>query len=756
MKKTKRNKKKPKRKSQKEIELHKACQSQAQNAFERIKNLIENGEDVNIKSDYKQTPLHLVCQKQKKDNVIEIVKYLISKGADVNARNKRGKSPLDFTCQYQQKKNLIEIMKILFSNGANFKERYYPDEKPLELLLKYQKEKDILFEAMNLLIENGISLNPKKSDRPSLSHAFEYQKEYAIEIMNFLISKGLDITKKDSYKKTPLHYICRFPIKKSIEVIKFLISKGININSIDIGNETPLHLACENQADQSLEIIKYLLENGAKSSINLKTNFRKETPLHLIFQSRNRDPLEIIKLLISNGADVNSRNEKEKIPLHYACKFEQQNNFEVVKFLIANGADVNAKDQKDRTPLNYAFKCFLNNYLFTFKNSKTEIEEEVFKTIKHLIENGADVNIIDDNGKTLLQLICEKEIIHKTKNPKISEVIKLLIQKIHNIDLNIEIENDLHQKIPLFYPIYKYDQDLITLLMINNADISKLTDKQITKEMIDLFPKIYSINQDLNNLLNSNDNLSDFEIETNDSFKFKVHKQILLLRFDYNQLNLQKFINNSENKYYEYEYEYEEDEDDYYYNSYYNYGNKYTKNDSSFYREKIEENKKLKKELKTKEEELKTKETKQNEINEEFFKEIGFDLNWIKSKSKRKGIIKDLSKLYEENDSKKDFTIICSDEKEIKVHKLILFLRSELFKGMFQLNVEDKSNQVHDYSKKSFETINQFIYFLYHDEIEENKFNSKIIEEFEDIKDYYQLNLNSIIDLFLNDLISSN
>ncbi|KAJ5067489.1 speckle-type poz protein [Anaeramoeba ignava] len=149
-------------------------------------------------------------------------------------------------------------------------------------------------------------------------------------------------------------------------------------------------------------------------------------------------------------------------------------------------------------------------------------------------------------------------------------------------------------------------------------------------------------------------------------------------------------------------------------------------------------------------EEEKRKEKEEMEINEEFFKEIGFDSNWIKSKSKRKGIIKDLSKLYEENDSKKDFTIICEEEKEIKVHKLILFLRSELFKGMFQLNIQDKSNQVHDYSEKSFETLNQFIYFLYHDKIEENKINLKIIEEFEDIKDYFQLNLNSIIDLILN------
>ncbi|KAJ5067988.1 hypothetical protein M0811_12688 [Anaeramoeba ignava] len=68
---------------------------------------------------------------------------------------------------------------------------------------------------------------------------------------------------------------------------------------------------------------------------------------------------------------------------------------------------------------------------------------------------------------------------------------------------------------------------------------------------------------------------------------------------------------------------------------------------------------------------------------------------------------------------------------------------------MFQLNVQDSSNQVHDYSGKSFETIQQLIHFLYHDEIEENELNSRNFEELQDAKDYYQLNPNSIIDLIL-------
>ncbi|KAJ5074912.1 hypothetical protein M0811_07955 [Anaeramoeba ignava] len=209
----------------------------------------------------------------------------------------------------------------------------------------------------------------------------------------------------------------------------------------------------------------------------------------------------------------------------------------------------------------------------------------------------------------------------------------------------------------------------------------------------------------MNKLLNSNDNFSDYQIQTNDFSKISIHKLILLTRFNNDKTIFQKFINICK--------------------------------------------------LKPKREIFKQKENKITE----FLKEIGIESNWIKQKKGRKGIIKDLTKLYEE-ETTKDFTIIVS-EKEIKVHKLILIIRSELFKGMF-LSVQDSSNQVHDYSRKSFETIQQLIYFLYHDKFyKERKGNNhqnnnqnynNNIEEFKDLKDFYQLNQNSIIDLFLKKL----
>ncbi|KAJ5079823.1 speckle-type poz protein [Anaeramoeba ignava] len=112
----------------------------------------------------------------------------------------------------------------------------------------------------------------------------------------------------------------------------------------------------------------------------------------------------------------------------------------------------------------------------------------------------------------------------------------------------------------------------------------------------------------------------------------------------------------------------------------------------------------------------------------------------------RKGIINDLKKLYK-NESLKNFTIYVG-EKEFKIHKEILLARSDLYRGMF-LNIKDDSNCVHDYSGKSYETLNQVIKFLYLDKIDSN-ISDLVLEELDDCVDYYQLNINSMMTFFLN------
>ncbi|KAJ5073989.1 ankyrin repeat-containing protein [Anaeramoeba ignava] len=122
-----------------------------------------------------------------------------------------------------------------------------------------------------------------------------------------------------------------------------------------------------------------------------------------------------------------------------------------------------------------------------------------------------------------------------------------------------------------------------------------------------------------------------------------------------------------------------------------------------------------------------------------------FGIQNITEKSGINGLLKDLRKLYLDEDSK-DFTIIIGDE-NIRVHSVILMMRSELYRGMF-VSVKDDSHRVTDYSGRSPEALRTLIKYFYLDELDPDLSDS-IIEELQEAHDYYQLNENSVLQRLL-------
>ncbi|KAJ5072414.1 kelch repeat and btb domain-containing protein [Anaeramoeba ignava] len=93
-----------------------------------------------------------------------------------------------------------------------------------------------------------------------------------------------------------------------------------------------------------------------------------------------------------------------------------------------------------------------------------------------------------------------------------------------------------------------------------------------------------------------------------------------------------------------------------------------------------------------------------------------------------------------ENENEKDF-IIERKEKKYKFPKLILIMRSELYRGMFLSVTNDKSNKVTDYSELSNKSFQIFEYWIYSNQIkDEIEITQEIINELETGIDYFQLN----------------
>ncbi|KAJ5080308.1 regulator of chromosome condensation [Anaeramoeba ignava] len=111
-----------------------------------------------------------------------------------------------------------------------------------------------------------------------------------------------------------------------------------------------------------------------------------------------------------------------------------------------------------------------------------------------------------------------------------------------------------------------------------------------------------------------------------------------------------------------------------------------------------------------------------------------------------------------ENENEKDF-IIERKEKKYKFPKLILIMRSELYRGMFLSVTEDKSNKVTDYSELSNKSFQIFEYWIYSNQIkDEIQITQEIINEIKTGIDYFQLNQTNpnLFDLLINKFNNQN
>ncbi|KAJ5069224.1 btk-binding protein-related [Anaeramoeba ignava] len=136
-------------------------------------------------------------------------------------------------------------------------------------------------------------------------------------------------------------------------------------------------------------------------------------------------------------------------------------------------------------------------------------------------------------------------------------------------------------------------------------------------------------------------------------------------------------------------------------------------------------------------------------INPKLYSEIKEIIN---SNEKIEETIKRIYLNENENENEKDF-IIERKEKQYKFPKLILIMRSELYRGMFLSVTEDNSNKVRDYSELSNKSFQIFEYWIYSNQIkEEIQITQEIIKEIKIGIDYFQLNQTNpnLFDLLIN------
>jgi imidazolonepropionase-like amidohydrolase len=212
--------------------LHQAA---ANGEIERVKLLISEGADVNVKNNEGLIPLHYAAREGHK----EIVELLLAHGADVNI----GGADYNRTAaEFAMWSNHMEIVRLLVSKGA--------DISPLHFAL-YMKDEA----KARSLIESGVDVNRRTPyGTTPLDRAVVAGLK---DIVELLIAKGADVKAKDNWNWTPLHSA----VYGQKDIVELLITEGATVNARNGASRTPLWCAKDKG---NTEIVELLCKHGAK------------------------------------------------------------------------------------------------------------------------------------------------------------------------------------------------------------------------------------------------------------------------------------------------------------------------------------------------------------------------------------------------------------------------------------------------------------------------------------------------------------
>lgn len=423
--------------------------------FEILTKLLQNGVDVNLKTDNKNfmTPIGLTVgntNENKEDSQSrrnDTVQVLLDYNADVNLCMGNGASPLYVACQG----GLDNTVAILLRNGA--KTNLCTEEGASPLYIACELDYG---DIVQHLLNNGADINLSLKDGTS-PLVVACQKGHDNTVQH-LLNYGADINSCMTNGASPLLIACQ---EGHFSTTKLLLTNGANVNLCTKNKASPLHIACQKGSDS---IVQNLLLRGASIDLCMKDG---SSPLFVASENGHDN---IVQMLISNEANINLCKDNGTNPLHIAC---QKGHERVVYTLLSNKADTNACMQDGSSPLHIACKyghtdivqLLLNNggnINNCMKNGTSPLFlacQNGHNSIAQLLLNeGADINLCSENGMNPFCIACGMghDII----------VQNLLM---HGAKVNLCTKNGTS---PLYVACQNGHYNIVQLLLSNNVDIN--------------------------------------------------------------------------------------------------------------------------------------------------------------------------------------------------------------------------------------------------------------------------------------------
>jgi ankyrin repeat protein len=421
-----------------------------------VRTLVDKKADVNATQVDGTTALHWAAYHED----AETVALLVGAGANVNAANRYGVPPLVVACINGN----AAIVKLLLDAGADANTTAKGGETALLIAARSGK-----VEAVKALLVRGARHDAR--ERRGQTALMWAAAEGHAAVVRALVEAGADINVTINSGFTPFLFAVR---EGHIDVVRALLEAGANVNQplrrrektpggpVDsalykAGRDTPpVILAVQNG---HFELAIALVEAGANPN-DVVSGF---TPLHTLTWVRKPDSsdvsdpstpvgsgrmtsLQFVREIVKRGADVNLRLDKDtpKLP-NTSSRIDSEGatpfllaadraDVPLMRVLIEMGADPKLPNLNNTTPLMAAAGLGTTEPL-----EEAGEEAEALEAVKMLLDLGADINAIDNNGDTAM---------HGAAYGAYPTVVKLLAER--GADPQVWKEKNKFGRTPLF------------------------------------------------------------------------------------------------------------------------------------------------------------------------------------------------------------------------------------------------------------------------------------------------------------------
>jgi len=333
--------------------------------------------NIDIVDSEKNTPLYYAASK----GLIEVVMFLVKSGAKVFEKNNKGEV-VYFFIKHFMKRN---------SRNRQVREKY---QAILQMILKNAFLRGDLAEFKKI-VADGVQPSGVDAEQRTYLH-LAADKGYLPFVQYFCNECTMGINIKDNRQNTPLHYAV---LNGHLDVISFFIEKEAKVDEVN------------NEGKSACFYIKEQMErNRRNQQVYEKYQEILQTILTNTFDSGD---LEAFKKIVAYGANPSGfvgDQTKERTYLHYAA-YSGSMSF-VRYFCDEHTMTIDMKDNRQNTPLHYA------------------VHQDKLDVISFLIEKGANVDEVNDQGKSVCFYIKEQMKKNKGKQEEVYKKYQAILQMI--------------------------------------------------------------------------------------------------------------------------------------------------------------------------------------------------------------------------------------------------------------------------------------------------------------------------------------